>query len=283
MADTPFHPDPARNPVSRCDATYVDVNGSRRFAAMWSPTTAPVRDVLVLAPPFGEELNKARRTLAQSARTLAAHGHGVLIMDLYGCGDSEGEFGDATWSRWCDDLRAAAARMRAQHDTPVVFWSVRAGALFAPDVHDVFDRFVLWQPVVQGENYVTQVLRVKVAADGFVGLTTTTKSLRAELEEGRSLEIAGYDLGPELLVPLSQRSLNKWTPARGDVIWIETGAEASGQCSPAAAQVAQRLRSSGTHVHLEWVRGEPFWMTLEIAENRALAEQTVSALAPVTA
>lgn len=270
-------------PASRCEVTYLDVNGSRRYAALWHPATGPVNDVLVLAPPFGEELNKSRRTLAQSARTLAAHGHGVLVMDLYGCGDSEGDFGDATWARWCDDLRAAAAQMRARHDTPVTFWSVRAGALFAPDVHEAFDRFVLWQPVVQGESYVNQVLRVKVAADGFAGVTTTTKSLRAELEEGRSLEVGGYDLGPELLLPLSRQSLNKWSLARGDVIWIETGAETTGQCSPAAVQVAERLRTSGTQVHLEWVRGEPFWMTLEITENRALAERTAIALAPVPA
>jgi alpha/beta superfamily hydrolase len=40
-------------------------------------------------------MNKARRMAALQARALAALGYGVLLLDLHGCGDSSGDFGDS--------------------------------------------------------------------------------------------------------------------------------------------------------------------------------------------
>ncbi|MFO1320408.1 MAG: hydrolase 2, exosortase A system-associated [Burkholderiales bacterium] len=260
------------------ETSFIEIDGSRRYCTLWRPTTGNPIEVLVLAPPFGDEMNKSRRTLSSAARTFAARGTAVLCMDLFGCGDSEGDFREATWSRWCDDLRIAAHRARDLMNVPVALWAVRAGALFAPDLQEHFDRTILWQPVIQGESYVTQVLRIKVAADGFLGLSTTTKSLRLQLEQGDSLEIGGYEWRPDLLLAMARRSLNHWTPPGGEVLWLETGAETSGSCTPAASQIAQRLREGGLEVRTEWIRGEPFWMTLDIAENRALADRTAAAL-----
>lgn len=262
---------------STVEASFLEFDGSRRFLTLWRPSAGPPREALVLAPPFGEEMNKSRRTVACSARRFAQAGFAVAVLDLLGCGDSEGHFADATWDRWCADLLAAAAHAREHFQCPTTFWSVRAGSLFLPDVHEAFDRFVLWQPVAQGENYLTQLLRMRVAADALAGGNVTTKALRAELEQGRSLEIGGYEMGPDLLLPMSRRSLDAWTPARGDVLWLETGGETEGSCSPVATRIIQRLQAAGAAAAAEWVPGDAFWMTLEIAENRALADRTLLA------
>ncbi len=42
--------------------------------------------------------------VALQARAFAAMGFGVLQMDLFGCGDSNGEFGNARWDIWKQDL-----------------------------------------------------------------------------------------------------------------------------------------------------------------------------------
>ena len=53
------------------------------------------------AHPFCEEMNKARRMAALQSRRLAALGYSVLQIDLFGCGDSSGDFADAReiWKR----------------------------------------------------------------------------------------------------------------------------------------------------------------------------------------
>src|SRR3546814_14337350 len=52
---------------------------------------------LVYLPPFAEEMNRSRRMAALQARALAALGIDVLLLDLFGTGDSAGDFRDARW------------------------------------------------------------------------------------------------------------------------------------------------------------------------------------------
>jgi hypothetical protein len=46
-------------------------------------------------PPFAEEMNKSRRMIAEVGRRLEGSGVGMLLVDLFGTGDSEGEFAQA--------------------------------------------------------------------------------------------------------------------------------------------------------------------------------------------
>ena len=53
-------------------------------------------------------MNKARRQAAIQARALASDGFSVLVPDLFGTGDSDGELRDARWETWLDDLERGA-------------------------------------------------------------------------------------------------------------------------------------------------------------------------------
>ncbi len=57
-------------------------------------------------------MNKSRRMAALQARAFAAMGFGVLQIDLFGCGDSSGDFSDARWDIWKQDLAIARAVAR---------------------------------------------------------------------------------------------------------------------------------------------------------------------------
>jgi uncharacterized protein len=83
----------------------------RRFAVLHQPE-GPPRGLVVYAHPFGEEMNKSRRMAALQARALAGAGNAVLQVDLLGCGDSPGDFGEAGWDDWVDDLVQAARWLR---------------------------------------------------------------------------------------------------------------------------------------------------------------------------
>ena len=69
--------------------------------------------------PLADEMNKARRMAALQCRALAANGYAALQIDLAGCGDSSGDFANATWSGWLDDSLQAARWLLAQHPGPL--------------------------------------------------------------------------------------------------------------------------------------------------------------------
>ncbi len=106
--------------------------GSRgALFAVYHPPAAGMtsRSGVLCAPPFAEELNKSRRMIAQQARRLAAAGFGVLIPDLYGTGDSAGDFGDARWEIWREDLARCAVWLRQRGHESLILWGVRLGGL----------------------------------------------------------------------------------------------------------------------------------------------------------
>ncbi|MGL5987461.1 MAG: CocE/NonD family hydrolase, partial [Burkholderiales bacterium] len=68
-----------------------------------------MRGIVVYAHPWAEEMNKSRRMAAEMARQMARSGFAVLQLDLAGCGDSDGDFADASWDAWLEDIDRAAA------------------------------------------------------------------------------------------------------------------------------------------------------------------------------
>lgn len=254
----------------------------RLHAVHYAPAAGvPERGGVLCLPPFAEEMNKSRRMLALTARRLAAAGWGVLLVDAYGSGDSEGEFVDARWDDWLDDYAACADLLRTRHPGRLVLWGVRTGALLAIELGTAravtADAVLLWQPVTGGELALTQFLRLRIAAAMMAGTRETAGSLRERLAAGESLEIAGYELHPELAAALDARRLQ--APADGvPLVWLELVAEPD---RPPAA-VGQRLiaawRERGTRVECASMAGEAFWATQEITVVPALVEATVDGL-----
>src|SRR5688500_8337577 len=113
-------------------------------------------------------MNKARRMAALQARRLAAEGFAVLQIDLLGCGDSSGDFCEARWELWRRDVQAALAWMRQRFQVPLALWGLRLGAVLACDVaqrEETVDRLLLWQPVTNGSQFLTQFLRLRLASE----------------------------------------------------------------------------------------------------------------------
>src|SRR5690606_29370002 len=117
---------------------------------------------------------------------LAALGIDVLLLDPFGTGDSAGDFGEARWETWRADAEAAVAWLGERCGGPVGLWGLRLGAVLAADVaaqaNGRIAYLVLWQPVLFGERFLTQFLRLRVAAGmGGQAVQETTKDLRARL------------------------------------------------------------------------------------------------------
>ncbi|OIJ42105.1 hydrolase 2, exosortase A system-associated [Massilia timonae] len=262
---------------------FLKADGGQRFC-LYHPPAGPARGALLYVHPFAEELNRSRRMAALQARAFAAAGHAVLQIDLAGCGDSSGDFGDARWERWQADLALAAAWLRERTDAPLRLWGLRLGALLALDyartaAHPVAG-MLLWQPVLKGSTYLTQFLRLRLAgallADGDAG--GGTAQLRAALLAGEALEIAGYDLDPHLARALDALDpLDAFRPAC-PVDWIEAVTQAGAEPSPGAARAAAAWCDAAVDLRLHPVHSAPFWTTTEITENAAWLETGTAAL-----
>jgi exosortase A-associated hydrolase 1/exosortase A-associated hydrolase 2 len=249
---------------------------------MYHPPAGACRGALVYLHPFAEELNRTRRMAALGARALAAQGVAVLQIDLHGCGDSAGDFGDASWQGWKRDVAAAAAWLRARTALPVGLWGLRLGALLALDcARDAAiapARLLLWQPVTRGNAFLTQFLRLRLAGDLLQDAASSapaapdqggTEALRAALRAGETLEVAGYRVAPALALPLDALDAQALAPSC-PVDWFELASAPERPLPPAAARLADAWRAQGVRVDTHLVAGPQFWATPEIAEVPAL-------------
>ncbi|WP_322402075.1 hydrolase 2, exosortase A system-associated [Massilia luteola] len=262
---------------------FLGSGADQRFCLFHRPA-GTCRGAVLYVPPFAEELNRTRRMAALGARRLAAHGYGVLQIDLLGTGDSAGDFADARWDAWKQDLDLGAAWLRARIDAPLTLWGLRLGALLALDYARTAGNtsyrlapLLLWQPVASGATYLTQFLRLRTAGAMLgddAAAQTGTKALRAALQAGETLEIAGYDLSPELARAIDALPAPDAMMPPAPAHWFEVLGAPGQAPGPAAARVKAAWESQGTPLHLHTVTGSPFWATTAVSTCPALLDAT---------
>jgi exosortase A-associated hydrolase 2 len=269
--------------VSFPQVFFLPTQRGRRFCVRHRPAGSGV-GAIVYVHPFAEEMNKARRMAALQARALAEAGFDVLELDLFGCGDSDGDFGDADWAQWCADVREAAAWLQNESGMRPALWGLRAGCLLACDAARAIDPapdLLFWQPMMSGKLVVQQFLRVHTAGQLFgdpAASRAGAAQLRAQWERGEAVEIAGYRMAPGLVRGLeAAQCMPPPRPVR--TLWLDLAPEAAAEPSPATRGVLERWRGAGNRVDWIPVAGPAFWQSLEITECPELIDATLHALA----
>jgi exosortase A-associated hydrolase 2 len=256
----------------------------RRILVVSRPPAHPDRPCVLLVPPFGEEMNKTRAMYADVGRRLARRGYGCVLPDLYGTGDSDGEFRDANWTSWCDDLVRTCGWARHRGWRVCAILATRLGcALAAAGLRTLgspVERSVFWQPVTDGARYLQQFLRLRVAASMMdENGRESAGELRARLRGGDTLEISGYELTPTLADHLETiRLRDEFGAHLGDVHWIEVVRDADSGFPAAAMKLIEDARGQGVMIEPHTVPGEPFWSSVEIVRNERLVSQSVALL-----
>ena len=266
-------------PDIRIEPFFLESPRGPQFCIYLAPQkSAPIGSLLYLHP-FGEEMHKSRRMAALQSRAFAARGYAVLQIDLTGCGDSAGDFADASWSVWRDDACLAHAWLHAKTAQAITLWGLRTGALLAADLAQTLHphALLLWQPVTDGNLFLTQFLRIKLASEMLSDgkSKSGTKELLAQLDAGEGVEVGGNMLSPAMARELGALKLSGMQPAC-PVDWLEVGGSSSEQLSPAGQRVADAWREKGIDVHTQTVSGEPFWSTQEITECPQLIDVTLA-------
>jgi exosortase A-associated hydrolase 2 len=274
----------------------VDPPGTgQRFCLFYPAAGSTVRGHVLYVHPFAEEMNKARRMAALQARALANAGYAVLQIDLLGCGDSSGDFGDATWQAWVDDVVSGVKWLRERaslaytgtSQPPLWLWGLRAGCLVAAQAARPIGEpcnFLFWQPPSAGTQLLQQFLRLKVAGDMLGGQAKgVMDAMRQELAAGRPVEVAGYSLAPGLTTGLENADLSP--PARGTggerlarLEWLEVSTREDAALSPVATKTLSQWADAGYAVRSQIATGPAFWQTTEIEDAPALIEATLAAI-----
>jgi uncharacterized protein len=218
---------------------------------------------------------------ALQARALAKAGWDVLQPDLTGCGDSAGEFSDARWEFWLGDISSCRQWLRENSSGPIWIWGLRVGALLAcanlsmePESNS---GLLLWQPVTSGSIHLQQFLRIKVTGELVASgrNTLSNKSLMDDLQSGKSLEIAGYELSANLALPMAAAVLS--LPACvSRVLWFEVSSRIDADLGPGSLRIIDSW-SERVEINSAIVVGPSFWMTQEIEEAPLLLAATTRA------
>lgn len=264
----------------------------QRFCIYYPPGRSAISGQVLYIHPLAEEMNKSRRMAAQQARAFSAAGFAVLQIDLLGCGDSSGDFGDASWSAWIDDVLAACQWLRSQltsvvnaggyaKPVPLWLWGLRSGCLLAVNAASKLPEpchFLFWAPAPAGKPLLQQFLRLKVAGDMLSGgARGAMDGLRRQLAAGDKVEVTGYSLNPALANGLELANLNPpHTAIRLE--WLELSTRADATLTPVATQTQARWRQSGHAVRSHLVTGPSFWQTTELEDAPALITATLAAV-----
>ena len=266
---------------------FVDGAQGPIFAMLRQPI-GHARGCVLVVPPFAEEMNKCRRMVAEVAMGLADAGIATLIPDLYGTGDSGGEFDHSDWAGWQNDmLRVSQWAVEQRQCRFVGILAIRLGAALAAqlataDSFPRMERAVLWQPAFDGKRHLTQFLRLRIAASMLEeDKKESLADLRQRLLAGETLTIAGYGLSGRMATALDGLTApatlpEPWT----QVHWMELVRDAEAGLPAPSKVLVEQSRAAGQRINTELVSGEPFWSSTEIVVNESIVSSTVAAFSP---
>lgn len=243
----------------RVEPFFFDADPGTRFSLYHAPAPqVPPRGAILYVHPFAEELNRSRRMAALGARRFAELGFAVLQIDLFGCGDSCGDFNAARWEQWKRDLATALAWLSERSSGPIHLWGLRLGGLLALDfacgTH--VDGIILWQPHMNGRTSINQFLRQRISAPDD---PKTSAALRARMATQGMLEVNGYELAIPLVQAIDACDAAAMVLPACQVHWFASGAPAPSRLASSAARIARRWAPHGTTLHCHPIDGLPFW------------------------
>ena len=160
----------------------------------------PARGAVLICAPDGEERWWAFRPLLQLARILALRQQDVLRFDYEGQGESSGLYEHTDVASRVRNITSAARELRQRSGfAGITVVAARLGAAFALEATAAdprIRRLALWEPVLDVEGYLRNLLRVNVTAQMVVHkkVLRNSEQLLHDLAAGATVSVNGYKL-----------------------------------------------------------------------------------------
>jgi len=163
---------------------------------------------VVLCYPIINEYLRSHRAIVRLATQLASEGFHVLRFDYFGCGDSYGEDDDGSLHEWTENLSTAIDELKNGCDAShLCLIGLRMGAslaLLAAEKRDDIDTMVLWEPIVNGEEYVREIKRLHLESAVIEGFP---QAVKGQADASQHLEILGFRITDIMLDELLKLDL----------------------------------------------------------------------------
>lgn len=176
---------------------------------------------LLVVSPLASEAVGSRRALVRLVRALAARGHGALLLDPRGTGESAGEPEDVTYDALCDDVRLGLAELARRFPAArchlLAFRYAAAAALEVAD-DEAPARLLLIDPCLDPQAALRQDLRHEIARSvmrrGSAG--ESREQLLERLGRGEAIVVDGQRLSPALFAGLVKAAPAQALERRGE-------------------------------------------------------------------
>ena len=274
---------PSPQPNNNIEANFIESAQGKLFS-LFFPAQGVAKGCWLYVPPFAEEMNRSRSIVAQQARELSAAGYHILILDLFGTGESEGDFTEASVSGWISNIHDAATWLEEKTGLSTGLWGCRLGATLAMYAANEqpkrYKNLLLWQPVLQGKTFVTQYLRLRVAYLMARDLPAEkTNEMRDALASGEKLEVAGYLLTGELMAAIDALQISECTAlTKQKIHWHENILSEEKPLSMISRKAIEKLQSQDCQVNAEGFVGPSFWQSHERVVTPTLIANTMAFL-----
>lgn len=264
---------------------YLKSGSKELFCIYHYPLGRTISHQILYVHPFGDEMNKSRRIVSLQCEAFAGKGVAVLILDLFGCGDSEGEFRDATWDIWIENIAHGYEWLKEKNGELISLWGLRMGCLLISDflkstALDI-DQIIFWQPVISGKLLARQLKRQKMATGLFS--SGEQQDFESVLRQQGLVEVSGYEISETLYISIEKVELTSF-PLKScrSVIWKELSLTDKRKMLPASQRIIDNWISRMSLLDVEVLQGKAFWNTVEIETNSELVESTLESFGKIS-
>jgi len=262
------------------EQVLIETPRGRLVGMLHSPTDAPRGPGVVFCHAFAEERKSSALVMARLARAVAAAGRPALRFDYYGCGDSEGEFVEATARTHLDDVGTAARFLQERTGRDeFILLGLRMGATLAARAAEELPGckgLVLIEPLADGATYFDGQMRRSLVrnmltrADGNGG--ARDGDLRRQMTaEDEVIDMDGFALSAEACRELSALSIRPGGVTFGRPVLV-CQVHFRDTPRPDMEAVCATYRQAGADVSFERLVLPPFWNRIEVTLAPELEE-----------
>ena len=251
---------------------FFDGNGYQLFGVFHEPEGGPKKQGFVFCSPFAEEKLWAHRVFVSFARALAGLGWPVLRFDYMGNGDSEGDFEESSVETMLSDIECAVRALREKMlgVESMGLLGLRFGATLAAMAGanaGEIEKIVLWEPIINGSNYMKEMIRINLSTQAWVykEIRHNTESLVQMMKEGKTVNIDGYEMSWPLYEQCAAIDLlNPKQPFMGKTLLVQLSRK-EGDISRPFKSLKDRMGNCEAFLAVE----EPFWKEIKFYYARA--------------
>ncbi len=229
---------------------------NRQLFGLYQPASqdSPRNECIVLCNPFGQEAIRSHRLFKVLADRLCRDGFHVLRFDYFGTGDSAGDGDEVRIGGLVDDLSTADNEIVQRSGCTRRCWiGLRLGATIAALASTKASvsphRLILWEPVIDGANYLTGLAHAHTLAlqDAYGSRGVYDLALRDKFVHESGQEALGFPLTDSFRAELNSLTLDSFSSVQASAIDIFSSVISRARIADSnmEAELTKRLAARG--------------------------------------